>query len=120
LIHDRDSRYGMSFDRRVRHLGIRQVRTPFRSPRANAIAERWVKSARTECLDHLFVFGETHLRRAMSAYVAYYNHSRPHRSLRQRAPHDSEARQFRSRETSGKIVAEPVLGGLHHTYKRTA
>jgi transposase InsO family protein len=48
LIHDRDSRYGMSFDRRVRHLGISQVRTPFRSPRANAIAERWVKSARTD------------------------------------------------------------------------
>jgi hypothetical protein len=65
LIHDRDSRYGMSFDRRVRHLGIKQVRTPFRSPRA--IAKRWVKSARTECLDHLFVFGETHLRREMSA-----------------------------------------------------
>jgi transposase InsO family protein len=58
LIHDGDSRYGMSFDRRVRHLGIRQVRTPFRSPQADAIAERWVKSARTECLDHLLVFGE--------------------------------------------------------------
>ena len=68
LIHDRDGRYGMSFDRRVRHLGTRQVHTPFRSPRANAIAERWVKSARTECLDHLFVFGEVHLRGAMSAY----------------------------------------------------
>ena len=74
LIHDRISRYGMSFDRRVRHLGIRQVRTPLRSPRANAVAERSVKSARTECLDHLFVFGEAHLRRAMSAYKTYYNH----------------------------------------------
>ena len=52
LIHDRDSRYGASFDRRVRGLGVRQVRTPFRSPRANAVAERWVRSARSECLDH--------------------------------------------------------------------
>jgi putative transposase len=52
LIHDRDSRYEASFDRRVRGLGIRQVRTPFRSPRANAVAERWVRSARSECLDH--------------------------------------------------------------------
>jgi transposase InsO family protein len=120
LIHDRDSGYGMSLDRRVRHLGIRQVRTPFRSPRANAIAERWVKSARTECLDHLFVFGEAHLRRAMSAYKTYYNHWRPHRSLCQRAPYDSGVPHFRSREGGGKIVAEPVLGGLHHIYSRTA
>jgi Integrase core domain len=84
----------MSFDRRVRHLGIRQVRTPFRSPRANAIAERWVKSARTECLHHLFVFGEARLRRAMSAYKTYYNHWRPHRSLCQRAPYDSGVPSF--------------------------
>jgi transposase InsO family protein len=58
LIHDRDSRYGANFDRRVRGLGIRQVRTPFRSPQANAVAERWVRSVRSECLDHLIVFNE--------------------------------------------------------------
>jgi transposase InsO family protein len=73
LIHDRDSRYGASFDRRVRHLGIRQVRTPFRSPRANAVVERWVRSVRSECLDHVFVFSEHNMRRALSAYVTYYN-----------------------------------------------
>jgi len=56
LIHDRDSRYGANFDRRVRGLGIRQVRTPFRSRQANAVAERWVTSVRSECLDHLIVF----------------------------------------------------------------
>jgi putative transposase len=71
-IHDRDTRYGTMFDRRLRHLGIEQVRTPFRAPRANSIAERWVKSARNEYLDHLFVFNETHLRRAISAYVTYF------------------------------------------------
>jgi transposase InsO family protein len=86
FIHDRDSRYGASFDRRVRGLGIRQVRTPFRSPRANAIAERWVRSARSECLDHLMVFSEANLRRVLSAYVTYYNRWRPHRSLGQSAP----------------------------------
>jgi len=86
LIHDRDSRYGVSFDRRVRHLGIRQVRTPFRSPRANAIAERWARSDRCECLDRLFVFSEARLRRILSSYVTYYNLWRPHRSLGQRAP----------------------------------
>jgi transposase InsO family protein len=73
LIHDRDSRYEASFDRRVRGLGIRQVRTPLRSPRANAVAERWLRSARSECLDHLIVFSEANLRRVLSAYVTYYN-----------------------------------------------
>jgi Integrase core domain len=86
LIHDRDSRYGANFDRRVQGLGIRQVRTPFRAPRANAVAERWVRSARSECLDHLIVFSEANLRRVLSAYVTYYNRWRPHRSLGQAAP----------------------------------
>jgi transposase InsO family protein len=62
LIHDRDSRYGGVFDRRLHHLDITQLRTPFRSPRANAIAERWVRSARTECLDLVLTFSEHHLR----------------------------------------------------------
>jgi putative transposase len=62
LIHDRDSRYGAIFARRLRHLGIEQVRTPFRAPRANAISERWVRSVCAECLDHLFIFNEAGLR----------------------------------------------------------
>ena len=75
-----------NFDRRVRGLGIRQVRTPFRSPRANAVAERWVRSARSECLDHLIVFNGANLRRVLSVYVTYYNCWRPHRSLGQAFP----------------------------------
>jgi len=69
LIHDRDSRYGIAFDLRLRALGIRSVRTPFRSPQANAIAERWVKSVRTESLDHYLILNERHLRRILSEYV---------------------------------------------------
>ena len=115
LIHDRDSRYGVSFDRRVRHLGIRQVRTPFRSPRANAIAERWARSDRCECLDRLFVFSEARLRRILSSYVTYYNLWRPHRSLGQRAP--CGATMSPPRKTCRNVIAEPVLGGLHHIYK---
>jgi putative transposase len=118
LIHDRDSRYGANFDRRVRGLGIRQVRTPFRSPRANAVAERWVRSARSECLDHLVVFSEANLRRVLSAYVTYYNRWRPHRSLGQAAP-CGEARSL-PRQVCPKIAAEPVLGGLHHIYRAAA
>ena len=71
LIRDRDSRYGALFDRRLEGLGITQIRTPFRAPQANSIAERWVRSARQECLDHTFVFGEGHLRRVLAEYVAY-------------------------------------------------
>jgi transposase InsO family protein len=115
LIHDRDSRYGASFDRRVRHLGIRQVRTPFRSPRANAVAERWVRSVRSECLDHVFVFSEHNLRQALSAYVTYYNRWRPHRSLGQRAPCGAATSLLQI--GCRKIVAKPVLGGLHHIYR---
>jgi transposase InsO family protein len=70
LIHDRDSRYGEAFERRLRSLGIRQIRNPFRSRRANTIAERWVRSLRTECLDHLLVFNEQHLRSIVAEYVA--------------------------------------------------
>jgi len=74
------------FDRRVRNIGIAQLRTPFRSPRANAIAERWVRSVRTECLDHVFIFNERHLRQVLAEYVGYFNDWRPHRSIGQRAP----------------------------------
>jgi hypothetical protein len=70
----------------VRRLGIAQARTPFRSPRANAIAERWVRSVRTECLDHVFIFNERHLAKVFAEYVGYFNHWRPHRSIGQRAP----------------------------------
>ena len=71
-------------------------------------------------LDHLFIFSESHLRRAVSSHVAYFNSWRPHRSLGQRAPRDSTIFQIRACEASCKIIAEPVLGGLHHVYKLAA
>jgi hypothetical protein len=107
LIRDRDSRYGASFDRRVRHLGIRQVRAPFRSPRANAVAERWVRSARSECLDHLFIFS------ASAIYVGLYPRTSPiiiggARTARL----DRELHAVRRCLClCGKIVVKPVLGG---------
>jgi transposase InsO family protein len=118
LIHDRDSRYGAHFDRRLRGLRIRQVRAPFRSPRANTIAERWVRSARSECLDHVIVFSEASLRRALLAYITYYNCWRPHRSLGQAAP-CGEVRSL-PRQPCREIAVEPVLGGLHHIYRAAA
>ena len=118
LIYDRDSRYGGIFDRRLHHLGITQIRTPFRAPRANAIAERWVRSARTECLDLVFIFSERHLRHILIEYVGYFNQWRPHRSIGQRAPR-APARTVQS-NIGGNIIAKPVLGGLHHIHDLAA
>ena len=118
LIHDRDSRFGASFDRRVNCLDITSIRTPFRSPQANAIAERWIRSVRTECLDHMFILNERHLRRVLAEYVAYFNRWRPHRSIGQRAPCALAA--SRPRRERARVVAVPVLEGLHHVYQRAA
>jgi transposase InsO family protein len=115
LIHDRDSRYGERFDRRLQGLCITQIRTPFRAPRTNSIAERWVRSARHEYLDHIFIFGERHLRRVLAEYVAYFNQWRPHRSIGQRAPCAPPLTTLGRQ--SGTVMATPVLGGLHHIYQ---
>jgi transposase InsO family protein len=118
LIRDRDSRYGDAFDRRLRGLGVRQLRTPVKAPRANALAERWVRSARTECLDHLFIVDERHLQRVLDEYVAYFNAWRPHRGLSQRAPCGSAP--MAQANPTGRIIGRPVLGGLHHVYQHAA
>jgi transposase InsO family protein len=115
LIHDRDGRYGAVFDHRVSNLGITQIRTPFRSPQANSIAERWVGSLRRECLDYAFIFNERHLREVLAEYVQYFNRWRPHRAIGQRAPCAVEPPACHR-----KIIGEPVLGGLHHVYHLAA
>jgi putative transposase len=121
LVHDRDNCYAASFNRRVRNLGIMQARTPFRSPRANATAERWVRSVRTECLDHVFIFNEHHLQKVLAEYVGYFNHWRPHRSIGQRAP-CAPATEDASHQSdqAAKFIGVPVLGGLHHVYQQAA
>ena len=118
LIQDRDSCFGAAFDRRVASLGIRQIRTPVKAPRANAIAERWVRSIRSECLDHRLIFGRRHLQRTVLDYADYYNRWRPHRSLGQRTPYraSQEPRQSPGKRLQGK----PILGGLHHVYRWAA
>ena len=118
LIHDRDCCYGAVFDRRVRSLGIKQIRTPVKAPRANAIAERWIRSVRTECLEHLFIFGHQYLQRSLNEYLIYYNRWRPHRSLGQKAPCMATVKQEVG--PIERVIAEPVLGGLHHVYRFAA
>ena len=114
LIHDRDASYGVDFDPKLARLGISGVRTPPRSPRANAVAERLVGSIRRELLDHVIVIGEGHLRALLTEFLDYYNHDRPHRTLSLASPLP------RQRGGSGGGGARPVLGGLHHVYARAA
>lgn len=106
------------FERWLRNLGTTQIRTPFRSPRANAIAERWVRSARTECLDHVLVFNECHLRQTLLEYVAYFNCWRPHRSIGQHGP--CAPIPTAHGYGASRVIANPVLGGLRHVYHLAA
>lgn len=118
LIHDRDSSFGTAFNRRVESLSIKQVHTPIRAPKANAIAERWVRSIRNECLDHRLIFGHQHLQQTVREYVDYYNQWRPHRSLGQRAPCPDLWEPLEG--STGRITAIPILRGLHHVYQWAA
>jgi transposase InsO family protein len=114
LVRDRDAVYGRDFARRAAGLGIRTLLTPVRAPRANAVAERLVGTLRRECLDHLIVVNERHLRTILTEFVRFYNQERPHRTLRLETPVPVV------RSPAGAVCARPVLGGLHHVYDRTA
>jgi transposase InsO family protein len=118
LIHDRDGCFGASFDRRVRSLLVKQIRTPVKAPRANAIAERWVRTVRNECLDHMLIMSHQHLRNSITEFIAYYNRWRPHRSLGQIAP-CPQVKESRVNSTTN-LIAKPVLSGLHHVYQGAA
>ena len=118
LIRDNDGKYGACFDRLTAASGIRVLRTPVRAPRANATCERFLGSVRRECLDHLLVLGECHLARVLREYVAYFNGARPHQGIGQRLPHPAPAP--RASERGSAVVARPILGGLHHDYRRAA
>jgi transposase InsO family protein len=86
LIHDRDATFPTSFDHVFATEHVRILRTPFRSPKANAFAERWVRSVREECLDHVLILSEQHLRRVLKEYTTYFNDARPHQGIAQAIP----------------------------------
>ncbi len=119
LIRDNDAKYGPHFSAVATGTGIAVLRTPIRAPRANAICERLLGSIRRECLDHIVVVSEQHLRRVVLEYVRYFNHVRPHQGICQRLPVPDEAAGA-SGGNAGNIIAFPVLGGLHHDYRRVA
>jgi putative transposase len=118
LLHDRDGKFSGPFDELMRCEGVRVVRTPVRAPQANAIAERWVRSVRNECLDHVLVFGRRHLEQILRGYVTHYNAERPHRSLALAAP-AAAPHEARGSPLAG-IRRRDVLGGLIHEYYAAA
>ncbi len=112
LLRDRDGAFGAAYTRRIRAMGIRDHPVVARSPWQNGHVERLIGSIRRECLDHLVVSGEAHLRGVLRTYAAYYNHVRTHLSL------DKDAPNSRRPQKVGGIIAVPILGGLHHQYIR--
>jgi transposase InsO family protein len=114
LVHDRDKRFGACFDEVFKAEGIEIVRTPWRAPKANAYAERWIRTAQAECLDRVMVLGRRHLEQLLTTYVKHYNEERPHRSLGGPQP-----LRALSPEPSG-IGRRDRLGGLIHEYYRKA
>ncbi len=118
VIGDRDTKFCAGFDTVFRSEGATIVRTPIRAPRANAFAERWVRTVRSECLDWLLIVNRRHLERVLRAYVAHYNEHRPHRGLNLVAPLGS--RRPVTARPKRDIVRRDVLGGLIHEYDRAA
>ena len=118
LIHDRDGKFSGPFDEILRGESVRMIQTPVRAPRANAIAERWVRTVRSECLDDLLVVGRPHLERILREYLAHYNDQRPHRALALAAP--TRERQESRGSPPTKILRPDVLGGLIHEYRAAA
>ena len=116
LLRDRDGLYEVVFSNRVRSLGIHEVKTAPRSPWQNPYVERLIGTLRRECLDHVIVWNESHLRRLLRDYLTYYHRDRTHLSLEKDAP---EPRPV-ERPDHGAIVEMPVVGGLHHRYTRQA
>jgi putative transposase len=114
LLRDNDASYGQDFRKQVDAMGITEVVSAARSPWQNAYVERVIGSIRRECLDHIVIFNERHLRRVLSSYADYYHRSRTHLSLDKDCPDPRPVMPHRS----GRVVAFPQVNGLHHRYER--
>jgi len=116
LLRDRDGIYGLDFRRRAKALGLEELRIAPRSPWQSPYVERLIGSIRRECLNHVIVFNQAHLRHLLKSYLAYYHRSRTHLGLQKDAPEPRPVQRL----DEGKIVAFPEVGGLHHRYERRA
>jgi putative transposase len=113
----RDSKFTAVFDHVLTSNGARIIKTPVRSPRANSFAERYAGTLRRECLDHLLIYGEQHLRRILAEYARHYNEHRPHQSREQRSPLHQPGQPV---GITGRIKRTHVVQGLINEYRRAA
>jgi hypothetical protein len=122
IIHDRDRIYSRDLDGSLKTLGLTVLKTPRKAPQANAICERWIGSARRECLDFMIPISETHIRQTLRCWVDHYNRARPHSSLGPGTPDPSSPKaelqaQRHCIPKDCRVVATSILGGLHHEYR---
>ena len=113
LVYDRDAKFGEAVSDAVETIGLTAVRTSFRSPWQNGIAERWVGGCRQDLLDHVIPLNEQHLKRLLSEYVRYFHHDRTHLGLHKDTPY---SRPVAAHTPHAIIVSRPRLGGMHHRY----
>ena len=120
LVRDRDAKFSRSFDDVFRSEGAEVLLTPVRAPKANAYAERWVRTIRTECLDWLLILGRGHLEQVLRVYVQHYNRHRPHRALLLQPPDPPARLTVLGESDRGAVHRSDLLGGLLHEYRRAA
>jgi putative transposase len=119
LIRDNDSKFGAGFARVVQGSAIKVLRTPYHTPQANGICERFLGSVRRECLDHVLIVNTKQLHHILKAYVEYFNRARPHQGIQQRVP-VQEGPSVSPPPVHSKIISVSILGGLHHDYRWVA
>jgi putative transposase len=116
LVRDRDRKYAAHFSALAISSGIQELKTPYRTPQANGVCERFMGSLRRECLDHMLIHDGKHLQRVVQKYTNYYNQERPHQGISQRIPEQYDLPK--SKPTSGRVRSRAILGGLHYSYSR--
>jgi transposase InsO family protein len=120
LIRDRDSKFSRDFDEVFRSEGVGIIKTPVRAPKANAVAERFVRTARAECLDWLLIVNRRHLERVLRVFADHYNSHRPHRSLHLAPPRPAAPEPRVIRPSTADVERRDRLGGLIHEYSVAA
>jgi putative transposase len=120
LLHDRDTKFTRSFDDVVRSEGAQILLTPVQAPNANAYAERWIRTARAECLDWLLILGRGHLQQVLRVYVQHNNAHRPHRAPRREPPDAPGQSNHHQREAAPCAPTRPPRGLFHEYYRQAA
>jgi len=120
LIRDRDAKFTAAFDVVFGAARIETVKIPPRAPRANAFAERWVRTVRSECLDWTLIWNRRHLQRVLTSYLEHYNRARPHRGIGLDVPVPAPGATVTALPIGGRVERVDILGGLIHEYRRAA